>query len=179
MLPHIKPAAVLAADKPHGMRIKYAGGCRCLPCRVANARYEAERRIARRSGDWDGLVPAERAREHLFHLSSLGVGRRTVADVCGVPSGILSWIRSRRRTTIRKRTERRILSVTAAAVSDGTLVSAKSTWAKISWLREEGFTNSEISRRIGGRGRSLQFGAQRVTARTAMRIEKLWRRMQE
>lgn len=48
--PSLAPAHVLAATKQHGTRIRYMGGCRCLPCRAANSRYECERQARRNLG---------------------------------------------------------------------------------------------------------------------------------
>lgn len=45
---------VLAASKPHGVRLRYMAGCRCLKCRMANSNYETMRARARKAGDWNG-----------------------------------------------------------------------------------------------------------------------------
>lgn len=37
-------------DPSHGTRTRYQRGCRCLPCRSANATYEAEYRDRKRRG---------------------------------------------------------------------------------------------------------------------------------
>lgn len=58
----LRPIEELAADKPHGTRLRYIAGCKCTPCRRANSDYERQRRAARAAGDWNGLVPADRAR---------------------------------------------------------------------------------------------------------------------
>lgn len=173
----MKPIAMLAAAKPHGTRLKYLGGCRCLSCRAANARYEGERHTARRNGDWDGLIPAGRARQHLLALSRVGVGRRTVADIAGVPQSVLHRIRSGRRRRIRARTERRIFLVTRDAMHDARLVPAERAWRLIARLLDEGFTRTEIARRFGYRSHGLAWNRRCVRARTAMRVEKLYRRM--
>lgn len=175
-LPHMKPIAMLAEAKPHGTRVKYMGGCRCLPCRAANARYECRRLAARRSGDWNGLIPAGRARQHLLALSRAGVGRRTVADITGVPQSLLHRIRTGRRSRIRARTARRILLVTRTAMNNARLVPAGRAWRMIDRLLEEGFTRAEIARRLGYRGPTLQFSRTRMTARSQMRIERFYRR---
>lgn len=54
----LKPVAELAEQRSHGDRLKYLAGCRCVPCRAANSRYEVARAAARKAGDWNGLVPA-------------------------------------------------------------------------------------------------------------------------
>lgn len=175
-LPHMKPLGVLAAAKPHSTRVKYLGGCRCLPCRAANARYEGRRIRARLSGDWNGIVSAGRARRHLLALSRSGVGRRTVADISGVPQSIVHQIKLGRRRRIRARTERRIFLVNSRAMNQARLVPADRTWRMISRLLDEGFSKAEIARRLGYRSPALQLRRKRVTARTALRIERFYRR---
>ncbi|HVB99020.1 MAG TPA: hypothetical protein VNJ12_06765 [Candidatus Dormibacteraeota bacterium] len=174
---HMKPITLLAEAKPHGTRVKYLGGCRCLPCRAANAGYECRRVRARRSGDWNGLIPAGRARQHLLALSRAGVGRRTVADIAGVPQSLLHRIRTGRRRRIRARTARRILLVSRTAMNDARLVPAGRAWRMIDRLVEEGFTRAEIARRLGYRSRALQLNRARITARSLVRVERFYRRM--
>jgi transcriptional regulator with XRE-family HTH domain len=172
---HLKSAAILSADKPHGTRVKYMGGCKCMLCRAANSRYQTEREAAKKAGDWNGIVEAKRARRHLQRLSLQGVGRRAVADACDVGLTILSEIRTGKRLRIRRRTERAILGVTADAVSGGALVDADPTWKQINKLLEEGFTRAEIARRLGLDSPRIQFNRFEVTARTKMRVDRFYR----
>lgn len=168
-------ASKLSEDKPHGTRIKYMGGCKCMLCRAANSRYEVERAAARKAGDWNGIVPANAARQHLGILSRSGTGRRAVAEACDVGETILSDINTGKRINIRKRTETAILSVTIEAAADGGYIDAKPMWKQISMLLSEGFSKAEIARRIGMKNRALQLGRERVTARNSAKIDKLFR----
>jgi len=69
MRPHDLPFTEYFQQLPCGTRAKYMGArCRCMLCRAANSRYETGRLAARKNGDWNGLVPADRARRHL-HLA--------------------------------------------------------------------------------------------------------------
>ncbi len=172
----LAPAAVLAAAKPHGTRIRYVGGCRCLPCRAANSRYETERAAQRRMGLGNGLVPAKRARRHLSALSAKGVGRRAVAEASGVSATILMLVKSGRRTQIRSDTERRILAVNTGCASDGALISAQSTWRLIDRLLDEGFSRKELARRLGYRS-GLQLNRARITVRNAGRVRRFYDRI--
>jgi hypothetical protein len=171
----LKDVAVLAETKPHGTRLKYMAGCRCLPCRVANSQYENDRARARSTGEWNGLVSALPARRHILRLSKQGVGRRAVSAACDVSATIIAAIRSGRRTQIRKRTQDKILEVTRQAVSDAALVPAHETWQQIHTLLEEGFTKAELARRLGIGGAVLQLGKDKILARTAARIDRLFR----
>lgn len=173
----MKPVETLAEAKPHGTRLKYLGGCRCLPCRAANARYESHRIHARRNGDWNGIVSAGRARRHLLALSRAGVGRRTVAEISGVPQSTVHQIRTGRRCHIRARTQRRIFLVDSRAMNEARLVPADRAWRMISRLLDEGFSKAEIARRLGYRFPALQLNRRRITARTAVKVERFYRRI--
>jgi hypothetical protein len=173
----LRPVAELAADKEHGCRLRYLAGCRCVPCRAANSRYETERNVARRAGDWNGLVSAKQARKHILKLSRAGVGQNALSDVSGVARSIIARIRRGEKLKIRKRTETAILSVSSGAVSGGALVSAKPTWVLINRLLTEGFTKSEIAHRLGKKNPALQIRKDRITAKTAADVERLYRRI--
>lgn len=162
---------------PCGTRAKYvAGGCRCMLCRAANSRYETERALARKNGDWNGLVSAPDVRTHLLKLSKEGVGRRAVADAAGVARSIVAAIRSGKKETVRARTAARLLAVTKDAVADHALVSANRTWRQINRLLAEGFTKSELTRRLGSKSKTpaLQLKRAQVTARSAMKVDRLY-----
>lgn len=173
------PSPEAFRDRPHGTRLRYISGCKCVPCRAANSRYECERAAARRRGEGAGIVPATRARAHLRKLSRQGVGRRAVAAASDVAETILQLIGAGRRARIRASTERRILAVDAAARADGTLVSAGSTWRRLEALLAEGFPKAEIARRLGYQTPALQLRPDRITARNAVRVERLYRRIME
>ncbi len=176
----LKSLAELAERKPHGERLRYMAGCRCVPCRAANSRYESQRQAKRKAGEWNGLVPAKRARRHIIKLSRLGVGRRALAEASDVGATIIMEIRSGRKNRIRKQTETRILGVTAEAVSGGALVSASRTLRLINRLLEtEGFTKAEIARRLGYTTPKLQIRGEFVRASTAAAVERLYRRLAE
>lgn len=173
----LRSAAELAAGRGHGDRLKYVAGCRCTECRAANSRYERERQRARKAGDWNGIVDAATARDHLLALKRAGVGRQAVADATDVAKSIIHEIRQGRITRIRARTERKILAVTTACRADHALVSARHTWGLVDQLLEEGYTKSGIARLLGYKGRGIQKGKRRVTVRSAHEVEVLHRRL--
>lgn len=173
----LKPAAEIARNKPHGTRVKYIGGCKCMLCRAANSNYQTQREAAKRLGDWNGIVDAKRAKRHLGKLSVQGVGRRAVSYACDVGITILSEIRTGKRLCIRSRTEKAILSVTVDAISGGSLVDADPVWKQINKLLEEGFSKAELARRLGLKTRAIQFGRFEVTAKTAMRVDRFYRQI--
>lgn len=174
----LRPIAELAADRPHGTRLRYLAGCKCFHCRRANSDYERERQAARAAGDWNGFVDASAARAHLRKLARRGVGKRMVASVSDVALSVLQDVRSGRKRRIRARTERKILAVTTAARGDKALVPAGPTWERIEWLLSEGFTKGRIALELGRKTRALQINRHRVTVRNAAKVEALWRRYQ-
>jgi len=111
----------------------------------------------------------------MLKLSRAGVGRRTVGQIARVADSVLSKIRSGQRTQIRALTEKAILSVTPRNIRGSSLVSAKSTWQKIGWLLEEGFTKAELAKRMGAKTPALQLNRKRITATNARKIEAIWR----
>lgn len=126
---------------------------------------------------WNGLVDAGPARAHLRALSRRGVGRRAVAAACDVSPTILEEVKLERKQLIRKRTAERILAVDVRAVADHGLVSARPTWALLERLRREGYTAAQLCRLLGFRSGGLQFRRGKVLARTALRVEKLYREL--
>jgi transcriptional regulator with XRE-family HTH domain len=108
-------------------------------------------------------------------LSKQGVGRRALAAASDVQATTISKIKSGERTTIRKRTEDRILGIDDFAVSDAALVAATPTWRQIRALVAEGFSKAELARRLGYSNSSLRFGKQLILARNAARVDRLYR----
>lgn len=173
----LKPVAELAANRPHGDRLRYLAGCRCFMCRRANSDYERDRKAARLAGDWNGCVDASRAREHLRALSKAGVGKRAVAAASDVAVSVVDAVRGGRKARIRARTERRLLAVTVEMMSDGALTSARPALQMIEALRTEGFSKAELARRLGYASPALQFKGTRMRARSAARIAALYSRI--
>jgi hypothetical protein len=171
----LRPVEELASNRPHGDRLKYMAGCRCVPCRAANSRYETERAAARKRGEWNGLVSAAKARNHLLKLQRAGIGRRTISDISGICQTQIIKIRSGERKKIRKQTEAKLLMVTTAATGAARLIPAAPTWALIRRLVEtEGFTEKEIAQRMGYKNPTLQFRTDRITAKTAMKVRRFY-----
>ncbi len=175
----LRSASELAIHRPHGDRLRYMGGCRCQECRSANTAYERRRSMARAAGEWNGLVSAQAAREHLATLSKQGVGRRAVGDVSGVADTILSLIISGRKIQIRASTEKAILAVTADAKADHALVPAGSTWALIHELLADGYTKGFLALSMGRKRAALQLKKDHVTVRSAYEVSRLHKRLRK
>lgn len=175
----LRSAAELAADRPHGNRLRYIAGCRCQDCRLANTEYEKQRARARKEGDWNGLVPAQQARQHMAMLSAKGIGRRTVRDITGVSNTILCAIIAGRKTTIRARTQKLILGITEAAAPDSALVPAGPSWALIEELLADGYTKAALARAMGSASGKLQLCRDRITVRNAYEVARVHERLRK
>lgn len=159
----------------HGKRARYVCGCRCEKCRTANRLYARSRAKAIIFHGKDSIVSAQATRQHLLYLSRHEVGRRAVAAASGVSETIIQQIRSGNKKTIRASTQNAILGVTTGCLSDHAHVSAKSTWQMLDELLREGFTKTELARRLGYKTPSLQMKRTRITAKTHVRVERFYR----
>ncbi len=168
----LKPAAELA--KGCGTRLQYLAGCHCYFCRTANSAYERERLAARKRGEWNGLVDASAAREHLLKLRKKGVGRRAVRLATDLNLSVIIKIYQGTRTKIRASTEKKILAVTPASRLDGAHVSAKQTWRRLDQLLDEGFTKTRLARELGFKSPKIAIGKNKCTVEMAGRVERLW-----
>ena len=126
-----------------------------------------------RAGQGDPLVDAARARHHLERLARKGIGRRTIADIAGVPSSSIAAIKNGSKSHCRLSTQAKILKVGADVVTDATLVDAGPVWKKIAWLLAQGYTRGAIARRLGAKRAALQLRRDLVTARTRARVDRL------
>jgi hypothetical protein len=173
----LRSASELAKARPHGDRLRYIAGCRCQECRRANTAYETARAKARKAGDWNGIVPAARARAHLNALSAAGVGRRQVTDASGIAETTLQLIAAGRRTNLRARTERSILAVTTQALADHALVDAGPMWRLLDDLLASGYAKAELARALGYETGAIQFKRTQCTVRNAYDVERLHARL--
>ncbi|KAF0145086.1 MAG: Uncharacterized protein FD156_1197 [Nitrospirae bacterium] len=171
---HLKSAAELGAHKPHGTRMRYMAGCKCMLCRAANSSYETGRAALRRQGLVNGIISAKRAQAHLVKLSKMGIGRRAVHAASGVNKSIIRLIRKGTRTHIRKNTERRILAVTISAARPHTVISAARVWALIKKLLKSGFSKRALAMRLGYKN-SLQLNENRVIAKNAVKVFRFYK----
>jgi len=171
----LRPASDLAETKPCGTRIRYMGGCRCLPCRAANSRYECDRAAKRRAGLTNRIVPAGPAQRHILRLSRLGVGRRVVARVTGIAETIIGGIKDGTRPHCRERTLRAILSVGVEAKAPGALVDAQPLTEMIDTLRRMGWTRGDIAQATGRKTRALQLRTRRIRRKSLDGIRDLYR----
>lgn len=151
----------------HGTRRQYRSGCRCTPCRAANATYEAHR--SRASAGW---VRPEAARAKLEMLARIGIGHRQAAKLAGVSFRTVQRIRKGRCRRIRADVERAILAIERPALAKGVCVNGYETRHYVESLVREGFRKTALALKLGLRGGRLRVG-QNVTVRTALRVRAL------
>lgn len=120
-------------------------------------------------------IDASEARKHLLWLSSVGVGKRRVAEVTGISLTSIWKIRSERLTKCRKSTVDKILAVGRSKAADHAYVDAKATWRRIDDLLAHGWTKTAIARALGSKAKvpALQLSCSQVTAKQARAIEQL------
>lgn len=172
----LRTAQELAENKPHGTRIKYMAGCRCVPCRAANSTYESSRLRARKNGEWNGLVDAAPVRKHLRKLSKAGIGRDTVSDITGIGVTTIDELRTGKQKNIRSLNAKKILNVGFDAMPESALVSIKETRKNVNELKKEGFTERSLAERLGYKSNSLQLKS-KITAKKALRIKRFYNQL--
>lgn len=175
----LRPLTELAADKPHGHRIKYLSGCRCPDCSKANSDYAKLRRERNKKGIFNHLVPADSARDHILKLKDKGIGFKRVSILAGVNHNIIWRIRTGERKNLRYLTEQRILAVTSDSLAGGARVDAAGTWAKLEWLLQLGFSKSKLSICLGYKSTALQIGRNQIDKSTADNVEMFYNRVLE
>lgn len=162
----------------HGTRANYRTGCRCVPCRSANACYETAR--ARAKGRGSGIeaqtVDAGPARRRLEELKALSVGIRQAAKLAGLSVRTVQRIRTGASANIRPAVARAILGIQEPYKAGGVRVNGYTTRHYIESLLREDYVEADIARRLGFRGPTLRLGPN-VTVRTARRVYRLWRRL--
>jgi len=128
---------------------------------------------------WNGLVDAGPVIKHVRKLSKQGIGYKSVAAAASVSATTIGKLLNGKRTRIRAAAARRILAIDRDAVADGGLVRAGRTHALIQRLLEEGFTKTELARRLGSRAKvpALQIRADLILARTASKVERFYNRI--
>lgn len=143
---------------------KDSSGDVCLRCRP------------RLAATWNGLVSADAVRAHLKTLSGQGVGYKSVAIAADVHNSTLSDILFAGKQQLRAQTARRILAIDRDARADHALVPAGPTWRRLRQLLAEGFTKTELARRLGSRSKTpaLQFKRRFILAKSAARVERFY-----
>lgn len=159
------------ADAPgvtHGTRRRYRAGCRCLPCAHAQAVYrQGDCRRARR-------VDAAQARAHLDALAAHGIGLTQAARLSGLPRSTLQGLRNGQQRSLSAALAEAVLAIPGVPAM-GALVKAWPTRRLLAWFRLEGFSNAEVSRRLGLRSAQLQFTTPSCRVRSAARVRALYR----
>lgn len=159
--------ALSQRDYPHGTRARYnAQKCRCFQCRRANSAYESQRQR-------DPRIPSDEVRRHIAALAEQGIGLRAISDATDVPRVALKrWQLGQ--PTIRRSIAEKILATDATIIADHALVDATETRRLLRALVHEGYAGGRVSLLLGNQIPALQYKADRVLAKTALRVRKLY-----
>lgn len=134
----------------------------------------------RKRAVWNGMVDAELARDHIRELGRKGVGYRTVADASKVNATTVRLVMTGVRTQVRKSTLDAILSVDEGAAADHALVNAGETRRMLRELEPEFLGKRKLAEALGYRSYFMPGNyAQKVLAKNAHRVRKLYRRVHE
>lgn len=170
--------------REHGTRAKYViEKCRCEPCTTANRLYARERdRHLRRvaygiENPSTKYVDAGETRAHIDWLSSIGVGRRTIAQITGLRPKTIRDIRIGDTRRVLQSTANRILAIGRSAQPATTHIDAAPTWTLINDLLYLGFTKTRIAHELGAKTPALQINPTRVTLENARRVEAVYEQL--
>ena len=159
----------------HGERRQYRAGCRCVPCRAANAAYEARRARLRARGGADRWVSPTAARRRLQELAALGIGVRRAAKLAQVAAQTVRACRSGKSAHIRFHVEQAILGIQKPSLAHGQRVNAYRTVYLLQCLVKEGLTPEDIGRRIGMPAATIRgLLHNRTTVDTALKVQALY-----
>lgn len=162
-------------------------GCRCTPCRDAQATDLRNYRQRKARESWGAtestMVDAEPARAHVRALMAEGVGRERIANVSGVGGGSVAALLygrpadgQRPSARIHRKTADKLLAVTSEAVADGARINATGTKRRLQALIAVGWSGSELMRRLGKTETNFWYILEQpvVLSRTARAVQALY-----
>jgi DNA-binding CsgD family transcriptional regulator len=112
----------------------------------------------------------------LEHLSTIGVGYKSVAATVGCSHTTLAKIINGTRHRVRAHLAARVLEVDRSAVADHALVPAGPTWKLLDELIAAGYTKRWLAEQLGYKAKLKRDW---VWAINASRVERLYRRLQD
>lgn len=149
----------------HGSRGTYQSGCRCLLCRLANARYRAPAPQPKADA-----IPAQ---AHLQQLETEQIGVRQASRLSGLSPSYLRKIRKGILPMLPAKTVAAILAIPAVPAA-GALVNAWQTKRLLRALKDEDFTPTTLAKRL--QIPSLQRKTpKRVRQKTARRVAAFYK----
>lgn len=126
----------------HGSRRKYQAGCRCLPCAVAESRYQRAWNRGQRA-----RVDVEVVRQQIRDLVDVGWTYTAITRESGLSNSTLWTIRNTDQSHVNSRTAQAIAAVHDSLV-DPELV--ERTWRLVAYLVDGGWTEAAIGAWIAG-----------------------------
>lgn len=158
----------------HGTLTEYTTyGCRCLPCRLANAEYQRQWQAERRAGG-RRLTNAAPCREHLRVLLDSGMTLWSIAAACGLSDAALSKVISGKSRRVRWSSHHAIMGVRTATLVPGHRVPADIARRLLRELYAAGLTHKRVEA-ITGRMLSIRPDARWVFWHNYDRLLTLFR----
>ena len=130
---------------------------------------------ARRKGCIE-LSPIDQVRAKLADLREQGIGIKSIYAVTGVSPRSLAKIRNGRQTRIRPENAAKILAMDHTCIADRGLIDPQATWQRLRELIGDGWPEHDLARLMGlnPRNRRIAIGITNVSAKTALRVQKLY-----
>lgn len=157
----------------HGTRANYRTGCRCTPCRSANAAYEQQRAGARARGDGFEWVSPDQAKAKLEMLARIGIGHRHAAKLAGVSVSTVQRIRTGTARRLRSDVAAAIVGLEQLSLAKGVYVNGYETRHYVESLMREGFTKRWLALKLGLSGGRVRMRHEQVTVLNALRVRQL------
>lgn len=150
------------ADRPCGTRAGFSRGCRCLPCKAANARRD--------KAVW---TDAEAAKLHLQRLEALkpSIGVHQAAKLSGLSPAHVYRIRTGQQRRVKVATADAILAIPPIAAG-GQTVNGYRTRDYLRRLVKEGYTVQQLA---GWLGKRDPWEVRRIRSRHSVKVRSVLR----
>lgn len=140
----------------HGTPARYKGrknvpGCRCRPCTKAASKADAERRVARLSGNARSAdaVMVQRVLEHLRYLVSCDMSHAQIGQSAGVAQSTVSQLLSGQRKNLMSSTAGKLLGVRVTDRTETCMVSAVGAMRRLRALYWMGHPSQNVAAETG------------------------------
>lgn len=175
--------------RQHGTRSSYSGGCRCHPCREAQAeanRYYDRRKVQEQWGAVPPLlVDSEPSRRHVQALMAGGMGQRRIAEESGVAltviQRLMGWCTSRPAKKVHPETEAKLFACNPFALADGALIPAGPAARKVRALIAIGWPRLAQAKHLGMRQSNFHYAdwddSYTITVRRDRDIDAMYRQL--
>ena len=175
--------------RQHGTRSSYSGGCRCNPCKKAQAdanRYYDRRKVQEKWGAVPPLlVDSEPSRRHVQALMAGGMGQRRISEESGVSVAVIhrlmGWCTSRPANKVHPETEAKLFACNPFALADGAKIPAGPAARKVQALLAIGWPRLAQAGHIGVTPSNFVYAdwddSHTITVRRDRDIDQMYRQL--